>query len=174
MSPRLTSMSIPSFNYGPYVQAFQPQPNDKHTRRIDEATHQIVQRYLPPSVKTRYDATHSTGMVLPVSDFIDGFKYVVETSAGPGHEAFRAYYWHSSFGTGCITASGFMLQPNIQEREFGHHAPSLDSLDPTSVRLFYLNLCRVAHDYGVYLPAYEEYRPEVTFSTIECGDTPTA
>jgi len=156
------------------VQAFQPQLNGKHTRRIDEATHQIVQRYLPPSVKTRYDATHSTGMVLPVSDFIDGFKYVVETSAGPGHEAFRAYYWHSSFGTGCITASGFMLQPNIQEREFGHHAPSLDSLDPTSVRLFYLNLCRVAHDYGVYLPAYEEYRPEVTFSTIECGDTPTA
>jgi len=37
------SMSIPSFNYGLYVQAFQPQPNDKHTRRIDEATHQIVQ-----------------------------------------------------------------------------------------------------------------------------------
>jgi len=25
------SMSIPSFNYGPYVQAFQPQPNNKHT-----------------------------------------------------------------------------------------------------------------------------------------------
>jgi len=37
------SLSIPSFNYGPYVQAFQPQPNDKHTQRIDEATHQIVQ-----------------------------------------------------------------------------------------------------------------------------------
>jgi len=57
-------LSVPSFNYGPYVQAFQPQPNDKHTRHIDEATHQIVQRHLPASVKTRYDATHSSGTVL--------------------------------------------------------------------------------------------------------------
>jgi len=88
------SMSIPSFNYGPYVQAFQPQPNDKHTRRIDEATHQIVQRHLPPSVKTRCDAARSSGIVLPVSDFINGFKYVVETSAGHGHEVFHAYYLH--------------------------------------------------------------------------------
>jgi len=45
------SMSLPTFDYGPYVQAFQPQPNDKNTRRIDKATHQIVQRYLPDSVK---------------------------------------------------------------------------------------------------------------------------
>jgi len=168
------SMSIPSFNYGPYVQAFQPQPNDKHTRRIDKVTHQIVQRYLPTSVKTRYDAAHSTGTALPVSDFINGFKFVVESSMGHGHEVFRAYYWHPSFGTGCITASGFMLQPNIQEQEFRCHAPSLDSLDPTSVRLFHLDLCQVAHDYSIHLPAYEEYQPEVTFSTIECGDAPTA
>jgi len=167
-------LSVPSFNYGPYVQAFQPQPNDKHTRRIDEATHQIVQRYLPASVKTRYDAAHSSGTILPVNDFIDGFKYAVETSAGHGHEIYRAYYWHFSLGTGFITASGFLLQPNIQEREFGRHAPSLTSLDPTSVRLFYLNLCRVAHEYGIYVPAYEEYRPEVTFSAIKCSDTPTA
>jgi len=151
------SLSIPSFNYGPYVQAFQPQPNDKHTRRIDEATHPIVQRYLPPSVKTRYNAAHSSGIVLPVSDFINGFKYVVESSAGHGHEVFRAYYWHSSLGTGFITASGFLLQPNIQEREFGRHAPSLTNLDPTLVRLFYLDLCQVAHEYSVYLLAYKEY-----------------
>jgi len=45
------SMSIPTFDYGPYVQAFQPQPNDKNARRIDEATHQIVHRYLPTTVK---------------------------------------------------------------------------------------------------------------------------
>jgi len=112
------SMTIPSFNYSPYVQAFQPQPNDKHTRRIDEATHQIVQRCLPTSAKTRYDAAHSSGTALPVSNFINGFKFVLETSVGRGHEVFCAYYWHSSFGTGCITASGFMLQPNIQKREF--------------------------------------------------------
>jgi len=98
----------------------------------------------------------------------------VETSVGHGHEVFRGYYWHSLFGTGCITASGFMLQPNVQEREFGRHEPSLDSLDPASVRLFYLDLCRVAHDYGIYMPAYEEYRPEDTFSAIECGDAPKA
>jgi len=45
------SMSLPTFDYGPYVQAFQPQPNDKNTRRIEETTHQIVQRCLPTSVK---------------------------------------------------------------------------------------------------------------------------
>ena len=149
-------LSVPSFNYGPYVQAFQPQPNHKHTRRIDEATHQIVQRHLPASVKTRYDAGHSSGTILPVNDFIDGFKYVVETSAGHGHEMYRACYWHSSLVTGFITASGFLLQPNIQEREFGRHSPSLASLDPTSVRLFYLDLCRVAPEYGICVPAYEE------------------
>jgi len=124
------SMSIPSFNYGPYVQAFQPQPNDKHTQRIDEATHQVVQRYLPAPVNIRYDAAHNSGVVLPVSDFIDGFKIAVETRVGHGHEVFCCYYWHPSFGTGCITSSGFMLQPNIQEQEFGRYALSLDSLDP--------------------------------------------
>jgi len=36
------SMSIPTYDYGPYVQAFQPQPNDKNTQRIDETTHQII------------------------------------------------------------------------------------------------------------------------------------
>jgi len=168
------SMSVPSFNYGPYAQAFQPQPNDKHTRRIDEATHQVVQRYLPAPVKIRYDAAHNSGVILPVSDFIDGFKIVVETSVGHGHEVFCRYYWHPSFGTGCITSSGFMLQPNIQEQEFGRYAPLLDSLDPASVRMFYLDCCQVAHACGIYMPAYKEFRPEDTFSTIECGDTPTA
>jgi len=37
------SMSLSTFDYGPYVQAYQPQPNDKNTQRIDEATHQIIQ-----------------------------------------------------------------------------------------------------------------------------------
>jgi len=168
------SMSIPSFNYGPYVHAFQPQPNNKHTRLIDEATHQVAQRYLPAPVKIRYVAAHSSGVMLPVSDFTDGFKFFVETSVGHGHEVFCGYHWHPSFGTGCITSSGFMLQPNIQEREFRRHAPSLDSLDPASVRLFYLDLCRVAHDYGIYMPAYEEFQPQDTFFTIECSDAPTA
>jgi len=44
-------MSLVTFDYGLYVQAYQPQPNDKNTRRIDEATHQIIQRYLPNLVK---------------------------------------------------------------------------------------------------------------------------
>jgi len=109
-----------------------------------------------------------------MSDCINGFKFVVETSVGHGHEVFHGYYWHPSFRTGCITASGFMLQPNIQEQEFGRHAPSLDSLDPVLVCLFCLDLCRVAHDYGIYMPAYEEFRPQDTFSMIECGDTPAA
>jgi len=38
------SMSLATFDCGPCAQACQPQPHDKNTRRIDEATHQIVQR----------------------------------------------------------------------------------------------------------------------------------
>jgi len=40
--------------------------------------------------------------------------------------------------------------------------------------MFCIDLCRVAHDCGIYLPACEEFQPEDTFSTIECGDMPTA
>ena len=43
-------LSIQNFDYGPYVQAYQPQPNDKNTRRVDEVTHQIVQKELPEMV----------------------------------------------------------------------------------------------------------------------------
>jgi len=151
------SMSIPTFDYGPYVQAFQPQPNDKNTRRIDEATHQIVQRHLPTTVKICYDAAHNSGVVLPVSDYVVGFQFVVESAVGRQHQVVHKYFWHPSFGTGCITTSGFMLQPNIQEREFGRYARSLEGLDPSSVCMFYIDLCRVAHDYGIYMPAYEEF-----------------
>jgi len=49
--PHPVCLSLSTFNYGPCVQAFQPQPNDKNTRHIDEATHQIIQRCLPASVK---------------------------------------------------------------------------------------------------------------------------
>jgi len=72
-------MSLPNFDCGPYVQAFQPQLNDKNTRRIDKATHQIIQRALPDSVKVRYDAAHTSGVVLPVSDCLDGFLFVIKT-----------------------------------------------------------------------------------------------
>jgi len=40
--------------------------------------------------------------------------------------------------------------------------------------MFYNDLCRVAHDHGIYMPAHEEFRPEETFSRIECGDSRTA
>jgi len=84
-----------------------------------------------------------------VSDYLDGFLFVVETSVGKQHQVVRKYWWHSTFGTGCITSSGFMLQPNVQERDFGRYAPSLANLDPSTVRMFYLDLCRVAHDHGM-------------------------
>jgi len=67
-----------------------------------------------------------------------------------------------------------VLQPNIQERDFARYAPYLEDLDLSTVRMFYHDLCRVAHDHGIYVPAYEEHRPEATFSRIECGDTRTA
>jgi len=77
--PVPVGMSVKGFDYGPYVQAFQPQPNDKNTRRVDEATHQIVQQHLPPSVQVRYDAADASGVALPVNDFITGFVCVVES-----------------------------------------------------------------------------------------------
>jgi len=64
-----------------------------------------------------------------------------------------------------------MLQPNIQERDFGRHAPTLDGLDPAKVCQFYRNLCRGGHDCGICLPAHEEFCPKATCSVIECGDT---
>jgi len=67
-----------------------------------------------------------------------------------------------------------MLQPNIQERKFGRCAPTLDGLNPSKVRQFYIDLCWVGHDYGVYLLVYEEFRSEDTFSVIKCGNTRTA
>jgi len=167
-------MSVSNFDYGPYVHAFQPQPNDKNTRGIDEETHQIVQRSLPDSVKDRYDAAHTSGVVLPVSDYLGGFVYVVKTEVDKLCQIVRKFFWHPLLRTGCITSSGFVLQPNIQERDFVRHAPYLENLDPSTVRMFYLDLCRVAHDHGIYMLAYEEYRPEETFSRIECGDSRTA
>jgi len=83
------SMSLPTFDYGPYIQAFQPQPNDKNTRRIDEATHQIVQQHLPDSVKIRYDAAHTSGVALPVGDYLDGFVFIIETSVGKQYQIVR-------------------------------------------------------------------------------------
>jgi len=103
--PIPVSMSLATFDYGPYVQAYQPQPNDKNTRRIDEATHQIIQRHLPSSVKARYDAAHTSGVVLPVSEYLDGFHFSVETAAGHPHVIVRKCFWHPSLGTGCITNS---------------------------------------------------------------------
>jgi len=124
-------------------------------------------------VKVRYDAAHTSGVVLPVGDFIHGFQYIVEIRIGGGHLIVRQFFWHCTFVTGCITSSGFMLQPNIQERKFGRYAPSLKGLNPSTVHQFYIDLCRVAHDCGIYVPVYEEFRPEDTFSMIECGDAPT-
>jgi len=118
--------------------------------------------------------SHTSGVVLPVSDYLGGFVCVVEIAIDQLHRIVRKFYWHPSLGTGCITSSGFVLQPNIQERDFARHAPCLEDLDPSTVRMFYQDLCRVAHDHGIYMPAHEEYRPEATFSRIECGDTRTA
>ena len=95
--------------------------------------------------------------MLPAGDYIRGFQFVMESAVGRQHQVLRRYFWHPSLGTGCITSSGFMLQPNIQEREFGRYAPSLESLDPSTVRMFYIDFCRVAHDYAIYVPAYEEF-----------------
>jgi len=89
-------MSLPHFDYSHHAQAFQPQPNDKNTRRIDEATRQIIQRALPVSVKIWYDAAHTSGVVLPVSDCLDGFVFIIETEVGKQHQVVRKCFWHPS------------------------------------------------------------------------------
>jgi len=105
---------------------------------------------------------------------LDGFLFVIETEVNVGHRVIRKHFWHPSLGTGCITSSGFVLQPNIQERDFARCAPHLENLDPSTVRMFCNDLCRVAHNHGIYMPAHEEFRPEDAFSHIERGDTRTA
>jgi len=112
--------------------------------------------------------------VISEKQFNDGFRFVKETRISGGRWVTRRNYWHSTLGTDCITSSGFMLQPNTQEREFGQCASTLDGLDPSNVRQFYTNLCQVGHDCGVYLPAYEEFGPADTFAVIKCGDARTA
>jgi len=91
-----------------------------------------------------------------VNDFIIGFEFHVETRKNALSKVYRCFWWHSMLGTGCIAGSGFLLQPNIQERDFGRYAPSLEGLDPAKVRNWYLDLVRVGHNFGIYLPAYEE------------------
>jgi len=127
--PIPVSMSLSTFDYGPYVQAYQPQPNDKNTRRIDEATHQIIQRHLPSSVKARYDAAHTSGVVLPVSDYLDGFHFAVETAVGKQHMILRKCWWHPSLGTGCITNTGFVLHTRAGLWMLCTHAQRVGSVD---------------------------------------------
>ena len=121
-----------------------------------------------------YKAAHTSGIIIFAKECVQGHRYVVETRTGHGVAVQRGFYWHSTFGTGCITTSGFVLQPNIQEREFARYAPMLDSLDPANVFQHYRDLCRVGHDHGVHMPAYEEHCPERSLMEIECGDTVTA
>jgi len=40
--PIPVSMSLSTFDYGPYVQAYQPQPDDKNARRIDDPLSELV------------------------------------------------------------------------------------------------------------------------------------
>ena len=122
-------------------------------------------------MKVWCDAAHTSGVALPAGDHLDGFLFVIETEVGEQHQVVRKHFWHPSFGTGCIASSGFVLQPNIQERDFAGCTPCLENLDPSMVRMFCHDLCQVAHDHGVCMPACEEFRPEETFSGIECGDT---
>jgi len=126
--PHPVGLSVAGFNHSPHAQAFQAQPNNENTRRVDEAAHQITQRCLPTLVKARHDAAHTCG-VITCSNFILGHVFVVETRLNIFGKICRCHWWHSTLGTGCITSSGFLLQPNTQERNFGRHAPTLGGLD---------------------------------------------
>ena len=115
--------------------------DDKNTRGIDKATHQIVQKGLPEMAQWCYEAAHTSSVVIFAQEYINGYKYVVENRFGYGTPVKRGFFWHSTFGTGAITASGFMLHPNIQERKFARNSPMLDSLDPANVFQYYRDLC---------------------------------
>jgi len=96
-------------------------------------------------------------VVLCVGDFIIGFKFHVEVRKGVLSKVYRCFWLHSTLGTGCIIGSGCLLQPNIQEREFGRYAPSLEDLDPAKVRNWYNDVVHVGHDFGICLLAYKEF-----------------
>jgi len=112
--------------------------------------------------------------MLPAQEHVDGCQHAVETSLNHDTWVHCGHFWHSTFGTGALTASRHMLQPNSQGREFGQHAPILNGLDPAKVYQCCCDLCRVGHAHGIYFPAHEEIRPVCAFSIVECGDTPTA
>jgi hypothetical protein len=155
---------------------FAARPNDTKTRKIDASTHYILQRHLPPTVKQRYDAGNDLNIILSAQVYIDPYTYDVQTGIHPGTrqprvlEVRRHWYWHSSFGKGVIPASGLILQPNVSEREFMRAAPTLDELNPCSIHRYYVDLCKVAHAHGIYVPPYEQYRPQRTFTTVVCAD----
>jgi len=124
--PIPVGVSVSNFDCGPCAQAYQPQPNDKNTRRVDEATHQIIQRALPISVKIRCDAAHTSGVALPVSDHLDGFVCHVETAIDKQHQVVRKCFWHPALGTGCIRfrtstqhSRAGLCVPCTLSREFG-------------------------------------------------------
>jgi len=83
-----------------------------------------------------------------------------------GYEVGRAIANHPTQHSHTIQAT--LSHPNAVPGQSNNH------LDPATVRMFYLDLCQVAHDHGIYVPAYEEFQPEDTFSRIECGITRTA
>ena len=136
-----------------------------------KGTNQIVQKGLPRLVRKWYDAAHVSAVIIFALECVNGCAHIVKNRLGIGSPVVRGFYWHSTFGTGAITASGHMIQPNIQEREFARYAPMLDSLDPANGFQHYRDLCRVGHACGAYFPAHEEFCPSKSFAVIECGDT---
>ena len=143
------SLSAKPIESGPALMSYQSQPNDSQTRRIDEATHNILQNWLPPSVRERYEAAHSHDIVLPAETYKTAFAYDVEVSQNRVLEVHRYYWWHPSLGAGVITSSGFLLQPNIQERDFSRCAPMLESLDPAMVHQWYQDFAANSRAGGV-------------------------
>jgi hypothetical protein len=49
-------------------------------------------------------------------------------------------------------------------------APTLEELTPYAVYRFYQDLCKVAHEHGIYIPPYEQHCPQRPFATIVCAD----
>jgi hypothetical protein len=133
-------------------------------------------------VKRRYEAGLDPSIVLPASEYVQPFAYHVQVGIpGPVTKGRtpvvlikRKYYWHSSLGKGIISSAGLVLQPNILEREFHRAAPYMDSIDPCGIHRWYVDFIRVCHDYGIYVPAYEQFQPERSYAHLICGDVEEA
>ena len=91
--------------------------------------------------------------------FNEPYTYFTQNHLNQNVLTERFWFWHQNFGKGVLTVCGMLLQPNTEETKFIKQAPYLDRLDPCTVHRWYSLLATIGHNYGVYIPPYEQHGP---------------